>query len=411
MKKSFIYSTALLAAIGLSSAAQAARGEAQDCSPKQGAGVCNEAACKPCYCLGPDNYGVNAPVCPKTCDSDVTITVAGLYWTAHQDGMEYGILNNVEVNATNEPENIELEKLNILVDAQFLNPTFDREFGFRAGITYCTPCDGWDIGLTWTSFQGKAHSSDCDCAETQSVMPIWAAFQQFGQAGPIIANKIEANWDVDINLIDLQLGRNFWSSKYLALRPFMGIRVARLDQTYTICGKGGSFNYSKSSTFSATNQETKLENVYQGAGLMAGLDSTWNLGCGWGIYGNMATSLVYGSFDNKHKEYTRPATGGSAAKDDYIDIKETIKVSRAMLDLGLGLQWMGMVCECKYGVRVALGWEHHMFFDQNQMWRITRQARDTGTTGNYNRSGQNVYSQRRGDLDTQGWTLTLDLSF
>ena len=186
-------------------------------------------------------------------------------------------------------------------------------------------------------------------------MPIWAAFQQFGVAGPIVANKIEANWDVDINLIDLQLGRNFWSSKYLALRPFMGIRVARLDQTYTICSKGGSFNYSKKSDTSATNQETKLQNVYQGAGLMAGLDSTWNLGCGWGIYGNMAPSLVYGSFDNKHKEYTRPATGGSSAKDDYIDIKETIKVSRAMLDLGLGLQWMGMVCECKYGVRVALG--------------------------------------------------------
>ena len=92
MKKSFIYSTALLAAIGLSSMAHAARND--NCEPT-GPANCNPDTCRPCYCLGPENYGVNAPVCPKTCDGDLEITLAAVYWNATQDGMEFAIRNGV----------------------------------------------------------------------------------------------------------------------------------------------------------------------------------------------------------------------------------------------------------------------------------------------------------------------------
>ncbi|NGX46193.1 MAG: hypothetical protein K940chlam2_01379 [Chlamydiae bacterium] len=47
-----------------------------------------------------------------------------------------------------------------------------------------------------------------------------------------------------------------------------------------------------------------------------------------------------------------------------------------------------------------------MFFDQNQLWRVNRINPDQSFTSN-----ENVYYQRRGDLDTQGWTLTLQFEF
>nr|NGX26567.1 hypothetical protein [Chlamydiota bacterium] len=46
------------------------------------------------------------------------------------------------------------------------------------------------------------------------------------------------------------------------------------------------------------------------------------------------------------------------------------------------------------------------FFHQNQLWRVVR----IGDTANAP-SGQNVFHQRRGTLDTQGWTLALKFMF
>ncbi|NGX36934.1 MAG: hypothetical protein K1000chlam2_00080 [Chlamydiae bacterium] len=59
----------------------------QDCNPQPPA-TCYADDCNRCYCLGPENIIANAPVNPRTCNGDLTITVAGLYWKARQDGME-----------------------------------------------------------------------------------------------------------------------------------------------------------------------------------------------------------------------------------------------------------------------------------------------------------------------------------
>ena len=376
------------------------------CSPSSPA-ACYPDECRPSYCYGPAKSIANAPICPQTCNADATITVAGLYWNAHQDGIEHAVVNNVALNSQTPLS--EIDNLNLLTDASFLNPTSEWDFGFRLGISYCTPCDAWDVAATWTSFQSNAKSIKNNCDDTQTLMPLFATYQAT-DPGPLFADKIEAYWDLDINLVDIQVGRNFWSSKYLALRPFMGIRVAKLDQSYNVLNKGGSFSYQASSTRDAQNHEAELKNIFKGVGLMAGLDSTWNIGCGLGLYGNMASSIVYGAFDVDHKEYLTPAAGSSSSKNEIAKITETIKASRAMLDLGFGLQWMGLVCECKYGIRLALGWEMHMFFHQNQMWRISRVGSSSSETG-LNLSGKNVYDQSRGSLDTKGWTFSLDVSF
>lgn len=416
MKKSFIYSAAALTALGLSSMAHAARGGTEHCAPQPPA-TCYPDDCKRCYCLGPENYGVNAPVCPKTCNGDWEITVAGFYWNAHQDGMEYAIRNNVsfpEPNAAITPPAVDSDilALNNLVDAEYQNPNFKWDFGFKVGLGYCTTCDGWDIGVEWTWYRGKASEHiEAESSDNQTLMPLWSAFAP-AVGGPLFASDMQANWKLELNLIDIELGRNFWTSKYLAIRPFMGLRIAFIDQTFGIDTKGGSYsspNQVTTLTQASVNNNVSISNDYQGVGIRGGLDSTWNLGCGWAIYGNMAGSIVYGKFKIDQDETNREAVSPHT-KSKVAEIKDDFRASRAMLDLGLGLQWMGMFCECQYGIRVALGWEHHMFFDQNQMWRINRIG-DGSASELPNNLGENVYQQRRGDLDTQGWTLTVDFSF
>lgn len=362
---------------------------ATKCDPAPAA-PCNQEKCSPCYCLGPDNYGVNAAVRPRTCNGDFVIDVQGFYWNAHQDGMEYGLESHVANSSAANRRN--------LVDAKYLNPNFDWNFGFKLGVGYNTTCDGWDISILWTSFQGRASSHDeAEADDNHTLLPLWSAFTP--PTPPLYVSNIETSWKLDLNLVDVELGREFWVSRYLTMRPFIGLRVAYLNQDYNIQYRGGSF----SETTPNVNDFVSLDNNYKGAGLRSGLDTVWNLGCGWAIYGDMAFSIIYGRFDVDHDEHTREAQS-PFAKTRVLETTNSFRASRFALDLGLGLQWSSLFCDCKYGFTVGLGWEHHLFMDQNQLWRVVK-------VGNTTNGYENVYHQRRGDLDTQGWTLSFKFDF
>ena len=148
---------AALTVLGLTSVASAARNtnasgkpvSGDVCAPSQPA-VCYPDDCPPCQrCLGPENFAGNPPVCPKGCNGDFDITVAAFYWSTHQDGMEYAVLNQVQnplapgATATN-------TQLNQLAEAEYKHPSSKWDWGFKVGLGYCSPCDGWDVQLLWT---------------------------------------------------------------------------------------------------------------------------------------------------------------------------------------------------------------------------------------------------------------------
>ena len=387
------------------------------CAPTPPA-TCYQDECKHCYCLGPENYGVNAPVCPKTCNGDFIITVSGFYWNAHQDGMEYAIDNSVQfpdvLETTVSTNNPEIQALNTQVQSEYLTPGFDWDFGFKVGLGYCTTCDGWDLGVTWTWYRGKANDSiDYGEDDNHTLLPLWSAFAP-AQGAILYASQIDTHWKVQLNLVDFELGRGFWTSKYLSIRPHVGFRVAFIDQKYEIEHSGGSWEEREAAPLQDPfNNFVKLDNDFKGVGIRSGLDSYWNLGCGWAIFGNLAASIIYGRFDVDHDEYNREASAVHG-KIKVLELDDSFRASRAILDLALGVQWATMFCDCQYGFTVRLGWEQHLFFDQNQLWRVTRigdVSRGEAQAALPNNTGENVFQQRRGDLDTQGWTVTLKFDF
>lgn len=408
---------AALSLIGLASTVSAARNDDR-CAPEQP--NCYPDDCTRCYCLGPDNYGANAPVCPKTCDGDLWIEVSGFYWNTHQDGMEFALTNNVAAGTTDGENGF--TRINNLIDAEYENPDFDWNFGFKAGIGYCHPCDGWDIGILWTWYKGSASEHlDVDKEDNSVILPLWSAYAStFG--GPLFATDSTADWKLELNLIDIELGRQYWVSKYLTMRPFVGVRIASIKQDYNIEYKGGTWTpVTLDFENPVYNDEIKLDNDYRGAGLRGGLDTVWHLGCGWGLYGDLAFNILYGKFTFDHDETNR-AAGAQPETSHQLDYRKakvadaeySFRASRAIFDLGFGLQWAGMFCDCKYGFLVSLGWEHHLFMDQNQFWRVVRIGDTAFTatgTAQSNNTGENTFHQRRGDLDTQGWTLRVKFDF
>lgn len=394
---------AALSLLGMTSSLSAARNSSKDMCAPEPAAPCytvDEPACQ--YCLGPQE--VNPAVNPKTCNGDVVFTVAGFYWNAHQDGMEYAIDNQV-VHPTDADTN---QALNNLIDSTYKNPDFKWDFGFKVGLGYNTTHDGWDIGVVWTQFRTSADSHvEAEADDNHTLLPLWSAFAATGADSTILwASDIETHWKLKLDLVDLELGREFWTSKYLTFRPFVGLRLAWINQEYNIKNKGGGWLSTAESP--AFNNLVDIDQKFHGVGLRGGVDTVWNFGCGWGIFGNFAMSIVYGRFNVDHDESNREATD-THHKTKILESDDNFRASRGMTDLSIGLQWHTMFSNCRYGFTAMLGWEHHMFFDQNQMWRVLRKCDEPLTQPNL--SGENVFHQRRGDLATQGWTLTFVFEF
>lgn len=410
MKTSKAFASVALPLIAVSSMLSAAKnnGNGAACEPTPPA-ACNPDACCRTYCMGPENYGVNAAVNPRTCNGDWVVNIAGFYWNAHQEGLEYAITNDSQQEGWRDTLSY--------VNARSEGPKFDWDFGFKVGIGYNTTCDGWDFGVNWTWYQGKANSKVE--ADTNDNTIMLAYLSNYGDVNTYpLATDAEAHWKLKLNLVDIELGREFWNSKRVALRPFIGLRYASIQQDYNVKYKGGSFSVRDTGGLivldDAQNDEIKMDNDFKGFGVRAGLNSVWNLGCGWGIYGDLALSMVYGRFDIEVDEESRQAASPHA-KTNFTEYENSFRASRYMSDLAIGIQWSSLFCDCQYGLTVALGWEHHMFINQNQLYRFNQkiqqfEADNNGTPTQIDVTNPEI-NQMRGDLDTQGWTLSVTFDF
>ncbi len=387
-------------------------GSMDACAPEPAA-PCYSLDTPPCdYCLGPENVAGNPAVRPYTCGGDIVVEVAGFYWNAHQDGLEFAIADSVAAPATTLTDP---SPLNNLIEAEYLNPKSKWELGAKLGLGYDSTHDGWDLMLLWTHYRGRASKEvEADLTDNSSLLPLWSAYST--TAGAITANNIlyatdiDTRWKLRLDLVDLELGREFWSSKYLTLRPHVGLRYAWIKQSYDITHEGGAWSAvgNPTSVF-PTDNLVDLDSKFKGVGVRAGLNSTWMIGRGFAFFGNAAISIVYGRFsldtDETNSLTTAPFTTTIIQQTD-----EHFRSAKGMTDLAFGLSWSTLFGECQYGFTLALSWEHHLFFNQNQFWRVNRLG-GKGTFAQPNNTGQNTFIKQSGDLSTQGWTLSATFAF
>lgn len=341
---------------------------------------------------GPDRP-INPSVNPRVREPDVNVFGAAFFWNAHEDGLEFVVENEVP------PSQFQGN----LVDADYKNPHFSWNWGFKVGAGYGMQRDGWDIDILWTHFQTHAKKNVQADSDT-TLLPLWSGFASTA-GGTLTATNANAHWKLHLDLIDLELGREFWTSKWLTLRPFVGLRGVIIHQKYNITHQGGSWGIAPN----FLTNKVHLKDYFKGIGIRAGLNTEWELGWGFSAFGNAAVSIIYGRFNVKDKEknYTAAAPFTSS---EVVDTEDHFRASRAITDLALGLQWRDNFWKDRLGLTVALGWENHLFFNQNEFYSVNRVG-STASAGLPNNTGQNVFDQRKGDLSTQGWTLSVQFDF
>ena len=173
-------------------------------------------------------------------------------------------------------------------------PDFDWDWGFRLGLGYKLPHDKWDLFINYTYVHAEAHGHAGGGSDV--VFPVFAT--NFAAASPFFADSAKAHWHLNLNMADLELGRTCMVSKWLSIRPFVGVRGLVTDQDYNVSYRGGTV---------APFDEDKvhMDNDFWGVGIRMGANTLWGLGRGFSIYGNalsksagplqdMLSKLIYG---------------------------------------------------------------------------------------------------------------------
>ncbi len=344
--------------------------------------------------------GVNLAARPVV-EKGANVFVSGevLYWQAIEDDPVPIVQTFDNSSFTGNPSKRNLPNLD-----------FDWNCGFRVGAGYNTSRDGWTLSGGWTSIRNRAKGivlrvGPPDTAQTMNLLQTW------GDANHQMADGIfssRARLKIELDQIDLQCGREFYLGKYLTLQPYVGARNAWIDQTLSM--------FAQNNTLAFNSQLCKFRNNFWGFGLVGGINTDWKFGNGFSVYSMSDLSILMGFFSLKEKIYfgLTPSdlnpTGTDIPSAEQLtngflvsDWNESPKDAVAVLDLVMGLKWSRVFGNNGFGVTAKVGYEYHLYFDQNRFFNAYSK--------NLSPSTINLYYAEGGNLIYQGVAGSLQFDF
>ncbi len=303
-----------------------------------------------------------------------------IYWRADEDGLDYVLTNNGSHTV-------------------FHKPGVNWDPGFKVGVGYTWGNqDFWDLFVRWTYLNthqdGNKKTSLGDASNV--LTPVWSPAVT-GQE----ALSASATWQMRYNTWDLEMGRDYFISKTLALRPHMGLRGASIRQHYDTKYLGVINLVSTPVPIFKTGM--KAENSFWGIGARAGAQLNWHFTRDWSVIGSVSGSLLYGHFDLNQKingvlGVVTPTT--FHFKDEFSKVATN-------LEAGLGFEWETFFCDDDYRVAISLSYEFSEWFSQNRM----KEFELFNNVINGQLTGTTWVGDKKGDLGLQGGTLRVRFDF
>lgn len=294
----------------------------------------------------------------KNCVAEPFVFADFIYWKVWQGGMAYASTGFGDQN-------------NLITDrGRIFEPDFQGEPGFRIGVGVNLAHDGWDLLLQYTWIHSGIEdrvSRDINDEQVQLLWPFAPVnfFSGFHAA--------RADWDIHMNVLDLEWGRSYYVSRFSTLRPFFGLKGLRSDQDYKV-------RYW--STDSVETMDATMD--VWGFGIRVGLDTAWYFAQNWAFYGDMALSAAWTRFDSKRKDHVDEAVVLNSRYKQY--------GMTPILELQAGLRWEMWFSDDNYHTAIQVGWEEQVWWDFNRLIDLASR----GPLGN---------------LDFQGLTLRFRFDF
>ncbi len=306
------------------------------------------------------------PVCPPMevlCDagprvcygSDVYFTGTFILWAPHQEGTEYAISGLGTNPAKGDVHDVD----------------YGVEPGFKVGLGYDLPHDGWDMYAEFTWLR--------PCADDRTTSANNSSLFTTLNNNPL--QEASADWNMKFNVIDGEIGRNFFLSKHLKYRPFIGFKGTWQDQDYDVI-------YTSNNPLFGT-RVVRIDQDYWGFGLRTGVDTAWHFTNNWSIFGNMAISALWSGYDIDRRDIQQFI----GQEDTDINTNNSYHTIVPVLELMIGLRWETWFYHNEYRIALDAGWEEQVWWGYNRYVVI------------------NQPQQNGGDLTFQGLTFTVRFDF
>jgi hypothetical protein len=362
-----------------------------ECKPKP---VCKP---KPPVCCVRKGIAPIVLTSSRPCDDiGLYIFADALYWHADVTNAEWAFVNPTGSTSPASGTNEEL--------------AFKWNWGFRVGVGYEFDHDQWDSDIYYTWFRNNAASNGSTSSTSFTVPAGGSASSQNTDStmptGTVASGSATAK--LQFNVIDWELGRSFYISNAISLRPHVGVKGAwhKLTESESFTGTGAVATYTSSDT-------TKSWAV----GPSAGINSNWYFGCAntmppngrgdandrpmFSLFGDVSGALMYGHFKNSHSETGATAAGAATGGFSASGLNRNLMVP--VLTGVMGLAW-DMCFDCdKMHLGIRAGYELQYWFRQNQRFSNF----NTGDPGQSLSAPR--YTRTTGDLALQG--LTIDVRF
>lgn len=367
---------------------------AKSCPPAKSCFSCcdeSESSCNPPGLINDCMPKMITPAAgPRVCcGCDVFVTADFIYWTSRMDGLGYAVNNWRSANLTDTQNPSK---------GSVYHPDFSGDPGFKVGLGLGLCHDGWDIfaQYTWLYTDTKTDSvrQNIDDINDSTLGPMWfddASNIPAGNApsSPFVSIiNASSSWKLHFNVIDLELGRNMFVSRYLKIRPHFGLKGAWYDADYSV----RYLNTLTPPTSAADSMYMSQDQDYWGVGIRTGFNTAWHFSRCFSIVGNVALSALWSQFETTRKDQFYSSVDTTVPSLISFWTENSFHTVKPVLELFLGLRWDTWFCDEDFHFSADIGWEEQMWWNQNQFYRVYEEG-------------------AHGDLGFQGLTIHFRFDF
>lgn len=294
---------------------------------------------------------------------DVFVTADFIYWTSRQEGLAFARSGLADYSEAQAFGNTPCGKT--------YYPKSKFSPGFKVGVGLNLGHDGWDTYLDYTWFH---NSTKCayvvNSSSYTAPIPLWevatvgsaTAKENFLVLSTFVnVGNSQAHWKLYFNNFDWELGRNFYISQYLTLRPYAGLKGNWMQQYYNV-----TYSDYLASDISSEIDIAKMhqEQKFWGVGIRTGLDTSWYFDKNWSMFANTALSSLWGRYKVTRQDLTLAPKATS-----YHTIINTVNdfhTVKPVLELQLGARYDYWFCDDDYHFGIEAAWEQQVWFNQGQ---------------------------------------------
>ena len=282
-----------------------------------------------------------------------------LYWKASEDGLNYSTFKNT---ATTIPGTTLTANSNSIQ-----RPDFLWESGYKVYAGYELPCYEWEIDIIYTHAPHYiatsaliANSAPIATPPVQNILLLPTFLFTSPIAGAVsttvVGSTIAAEWKLDFDYIDFDLGHTLCLSDYLSLSPHIGVRYLWMKQRFEIA-------YTGTDSGSAFVYATQMQERAWGTGIEGGLWTNWQVGSNFSIIGHLGGSILYGNY-KLNSGLAVKSTRAGVITNVAEALSERICTSIPMVDYFIGVQYGLCLGDIEFNFNI--GWEQHVVFNANR---------------------------------------------